>query len=66
MLEYSAVSWDKLYNIYGMSLLNMQEDVSTQADMLLAVLLPKWLTPVPDTEANTRFCNGKTMYDPNP
>ena len=35
--------------------MSMQKDVSTQADMLLAVLLPKWLIPVPDTEDNTRF-----------
>ena len=37
-------------------------DVGTQADMLLAVLSPKWLIPVPDIEANTTFCNEKTMY----
>ena len=43
-------------------MLSMQKDVSTQADILLAVLLPKWLLPVPDTEDNTRFCNEKTMY----
>ena len=28
---------------------------------VLAVLSLKWLIPVPDIEANTRFCNERTM-----
>ena len=45
-------------NIYG-ELPVKQKEVGTQADMFLAVSLPKQ-SPVPDT--STSFCDEETMY----
>ena len=57
MLPLLTKSAPTFVNIYG-ELPVEQKDVSTQADIFSAVLLPKQSTPIPETEASTSF----TMY----